>query len=192
MGMMFLVQSVVLWPHHQGLQSAQLRPQSYNSISHSSTQPTLFITLFRCLVVFHFMFIIRHVPPLTYLHGKKLKKIGRNWRRCEWWIVLVWIVLVVSVTVLLWMLLRVNNTWMNIDSHEYCREYNSTQISKCQLECINTKWIFLLCSSSTQYNYNYNYQIQWIWLYVRVFWNRPTWLKNVMLRPSLPILLSKF
>ena len=41
---------------------------------------------------------------------------------------------------------HVNSVGMNNESCEWCRECNSPQISKCQLECMSSKRIFLLYS----------------------------------------------
>ena len=49
---------------------------------------------------------------------------------------------------LLWIVFLVNNTGMNNSSYELYRGYNTTHISKCQPECMNSKWMFSLCSGA--------------------------------------------
>ena len=51
---------------------------------------TFLITLFSYMIVFHFIINMWHGPPISYLHGKKTYKIGRNLHKHEQWIVLFW------------------------------------------------------------------------------------------------------
>ena len=72
------------------------------------------------MVVFHSIYSIWHGPPLSYLHGKKLRKheetdanISNEW--CWYEIVRIfWKLLVFLVGMLLRIVCLVNNTKMNI------------------------------------------------------------------------------
>ena len=82
-----------------------------------------FITLFSCMIVFHYVFNIWHRPPLPYFYGNKLKKEGEsdantNMVMLVWIIRILWIVLLFSIMELIWIIILGNSTGMSNVSYE--------------------------------------------------------------------------
>lgn len=81
--------------------------------SHSSIQPTLFITSFRCMGVFYFE-VLACDTGLHYLRNRKLCRGYKRWIMSVWIIKILRIASVFSTILLLWIPFSMNNTMLNI------------------------------------------------------------------------------